>query len=210
MIKNYFTVNKETENVIIIERSKFICNIKRVNDESDARAYVEEIRKRHTLATHYCYAYIADEDGLIQKFSDDGEPQGTAGLPMLDVLKNKKMHKTVAVVTRYFGGIKLGTGGLTRAYASSVAEALKVSEVVNMCLANYKKVELDYDKYSRFLKLLNTTSISIVKTNFDNNVSVEFAIKEEETQKFIDKVTDYFNGKIEFVTIGAGYYSFKE
>ena len=93
MSQGYFTVNGEVENLIIIERSKFYCNIAHVEDESEARAYIERLRKRHSLANHSCYAYIADDKGLIQKFSDAGEPQGTAGLPMLEVLKNKKIYK---------------------------------------------------------------------------------------------------------------------
>ena len=107
MKQGFFTLTEETENVIVIERSKFICNVKPINNEEEARAFIEEIRKRHSLANHCCYAYIADDKGLIQKFSDAGEPQGTAGLPMLEVLKNKRLYKTVAVVTRFFGGIKL-------------------------------------------------------------------------------------------------------
>ena len=103
MASSYFTVLSEYENTIIIERSKFICYIKHVENEQEAKSFVELIRKKHSLATHNCYAYIADDKGLIQKFSDDGEPQGTAGLPMLEVLKNKRVFKTCAVVTRYFG-----------------------------------------------------------------------------------------------------------
>ena len=95
MSDGYFTVAEAKENLIVIERSKFICNIKPVADEDDARMFIEEIRKKHSLANHNCYAYIADDKGLVQKFSDDGEPQGTAGLPMLNVLKNKRMYKNI-------------------------------------------------------------------------------------------------------------------
>ena len=90
MKNGYFTVDGEFENTIVIERSKFICSVKGINDESEAKQFVEEIRKKHSLANHNCYAYIADEKGLVQKFSDAGEPQGTAGMPMLEVLKSKK------------------------------------------------------------------------------------------------------------------------
>ena len=91
MTKSYTTVNGSFENTNVIERSKFICYIKGINDEDEAKVFVAEIKKLHSLATHNCYAYIADDKGLIQKFSDDGEPQGTAGMPMLDVLKNRKI-----------------------------------------------------------------------------------------------------------------------
>ena len=210
MRQQYFTVSGESENTIIIERSKFICNIKGIHDETEARAYVEAIKKRHSLANHYCYAYISDESGLIQKFSDAGEPQGTAGLPMLDVLKNKRIFKTVAVVTRYFGGIKLGTGGLTRAYGGSVSECLKCSEILNMSDACFMKINLDYDKYSRLLKYLNNSTVSIISTDFDNNVVVDFAIKSEFADDFVKKITDAFNGKVDCKVVKNGYYAFKE
>ena len=210
MRQGYFTVDGEAENVIVIERSKFICNIKGVSDELEAKSFVESIKKRHVLADHYCYAYIADEAGLNQKFSDAGEPQGTAGLPMLEVLKNKRMHKTVAVVTRYFGGIKLGTGGLTRAYSGSVSECLKIAKVFNMSDAVFVKIKLDYDKFSRFNNLSNCSDVSIVSTAFDNDISVNFAIKHDRSEEFLKKIIDTFNGKVEYTIVDSGFHAFKE
>lgn len=210
MRQNYFTVNGETENTIVIERSKFICNIKGIADENEAKTFIESIKKKHVLANHYCYAYIADEKGLNQKFSDAGEPQGTAGLPMLEVLKNKRVYKTVAVVTRYFGGIKLGTGGLTRAYGGSVSECLKVANILNMSDADFIKVQLDYDKYSKFTKFLNSNDLSTISIDYSNDVVVNFAIKTHKTEDFIKKITDVFNGKVECVILNNGYYAFKE
>ena len=145
MSYEFFTVNGEKENTNVIERSKFICNIKGVENEDEAKKFIETIKKRHSLATHNCYAYIADDKGLVQKFSDDGEPQGTAGLPMLEVLKNRKMYKTVAVVTRYFGGIKLGTGGLTRAYGGAVVDCLEVAKISTMCQSVLALISPDYE-----------------------------------------------------------------
>ncbi|MBO7344966.1 MAG: YigZ family protein [Clostridia bacterium] len=209
MSNGYFTVLGEKENLIVIERSKFICYIKPVEDEIDAKNYVESIRKKHSLANHCCYAYIADDKGLVQKFSDDGEPQGTAGLPMLEVLKNKKIFKTVAVVVRYFGGIKLGTGGLTRAYAGSVADCLSVSDVVSMEQASICKVDCDYDGYSILLKALNYNGVSVVNTDFSNKVTVFFAVKTEVESDFIDKIIDAFNGKIQIEKIENRYFAFR-
>lgn len=210
MRQNYFTVNGETENVIVIERSKFICNLKGISSEAEAKAFVESIKKRHTLATHYCYAYIADENALNQKFSDDGEPQGTAGLPMLEVLKNKRVYKAVAVVTRYFGGVKLGTGGLTRAYSNSVSECLKVANVINMSDATTLKIKIDYDKYSKLIKFLDSKDVSILSTQFDNDVMVELAVKNNVIDTFIKTIVDAFSGKIDYKMISNGYYAFKE
>ncbi len=208
MKNGYNTVSGLTENTIIIEHSKFICFIKDVVDEQDAKAFIDIIRKKHSLANHNCYAYIADDKGLVQKFSDDGEPQGTAGLPMLEVLKNKKMYKTVAVVTRYFGGIKLGTGGLTRAYSGSVASCLEKCKILDMQDACFFKIELDYEGYSRLLKVLNNDYVSIINTQFLNTVIVEFAVKSDYVVNFEKKLTDAFNGKICYDELGSGYFAF--
>ena len=208
MTRGYFTVKEETENVIIIERSKFICNVKGVENEEDAKSYIDNIRKRHSLANHNCYAYIADDKGLIQKFSDAGEPQGTAGLPMLEVLKNKRMYKTVAVVTRYFGGIKLGTGGLTRAYGGSVSECLNKAKISDMQNATILKILLDYDVYSRLLKYSTNPDVATIKTEFGNGVEVVLAVTSIIADNFILKLIDVFNGRINIQTIDTGFYDF--
>jgi uncharacterized YigZ family protein len=208
MIRSYFTVAETIENTNVIERSKFICSIKGVKDEADARSFIEEIRKKHSLANHNCYAYIADDKGLIQKFSDDGEPQGTAGLPMLEVLKNKKMYKTVAVVTRYFGGIKLGTGGLTRAYGGAVSECLSIAKINDMQPSVILKLEPDYEIYSKLIKLLCDENVKVLSTDFADNVEVKIAVKSDYSSTFITKITDYFNGKLIAEKIDEGHYAF--
>ena len=204
----YNTLTEEFENTIVIERSKFICSISHVESEDEARAFIEKVRKKHSLANHNCYAYIADDKGLIQKFSDDGEPQGTAGLPMLEVLKNKIMYKTVAVVTRYFGGIKLGTGGLTRAYGGSVADAISKAKTADMQPSVSYSVTVEYDGYSLILKLLYGDGIKIIKTEFANSVIVEFVLRKDVEEKTKDKVFDSFNGKISFNKIDEGFFPF--
>lgn len=205
----YFTVKEQKENIIVIERSKFICNIKPVNDEEDAKSFVESVRKKYSLANHNCYAYIADDKGLIQKFSDDGEPQGTAGLPMLEVLKSKKMFRTVAVVTRFFGGIKLGTGGLTRAYGGSVAECLSKAKILDMQQSLFYKVNTEYDGYSKILKILSNDDVRITKTEFLNSIAIDFAVKTDAAEKLKDKIIDTFNGKIVIIEEGRGFFAYE-
>lgn len=209
MIKEYLTVSGETENLIVIERSKFICSIKGVANEEEAKLFVESIRKKHSLATHNCYAYIADDKGLIQKFSDDGEPQGTAGLPMLEVLRNKRIYKTVAVVTRYFGGVKLGTGGLTRAYSGSVVSCLENAKILNMQPAMNCTTTVDYDLYSILLKLISTPEIFVSDTVFDNSVTVSLAVKVDYFDVFEKRITESFNGKVFINKQNVDYFPFR-
>ena len=208
MSYEFCTIKGEKENLIVIERSKFICNIKGVENEEEAKEFIDLIRKKHSLATHNCYAYIADDKGLVQKFSDDGEPQGTAGLPMLEVLKNKRIFKTVAVVTRYVGGIKLGTGGLTRAYGGSVSECLNLAKISKMCSSYLLEITPDYEGYSRLLKLLNDQNVATLSTDFGNLVKVEVAVKNDYLESFKKKLLDTFNGKIDFLQKEVDYYDF--
>ena len=208
MSAGFYTVKTEYENTIVIEHSKFICFVKGIENEKEARSFIDEIRKKHSLANHNCYAYIADDKGLIQKFSDDGEPQGTAGLPMLEVLKNKRIYKTVAVVTRYFGGIKLGTGGLTRAYSGSVSECLAKAQILNMQKAVIFSTQLDYEAYSRFIKLQNDENVSVIETAFENMVSVKIAVKIDYKTVFEKKCSDTFNGKIILDQLDEDFYAF--
>lgn len=209
MSREYNTVVGEKENLIEIQRSKFICNVKGVENEAEAKAFVESIRKKHSLANHNCYAYIADDKGLIQKFSDDGEPQGTAGLPMLEVLKAKKVYKTVAVVTRYFGGIKLGTGGLTRAYGGSVSDCLAMANVVTMQDAEIYQIVTDYEGYSILLKLVASKDVVVMDTDFSDKITVKVAVKSDFSCKFHDNVIDSFNGKISINVLDKMFFPFK-
>ena len=208
MKEEYRTVRGQTENLIVIERSKFICYIKGVENEGEAKNFIAEIRKKNSLATHNCYAYIADEKGLVQKFSDDGEPQGTAGLPMLEVLKNRKIFKTAAVVTRYFGGVKLGAGGLTRAYGSSVSDCLDKAEIITMSYASFVSVCIEYDKYLRLLKLANENAV-ICETRFSLSVEVDFAVKIQFSEKFFSNLSDMFGGNVKAEVKSNGYYPFQ-
>ncbi len=212
MINEYNTVFGECENLTVIERSKFICNVKGIENEEQAKAFIDEVRKRQSLANHHCYAYIADENGLIMKFSDDGEPQGTAGLPMLEVLKNKKIHKTVAVVTRYFGGIKLGTGGLTRAYSGAVNECLNKSDIKCQKQAVIINLISDYENYKNVLKLITSDDFAIISTDFGDNVKIKLAIKsypENVYENFLVNLSNIFRGKHQFEVVSKGYFPFK-
>lgn len=208
MGENYLTVTGEFEIVNVIERSKFICKIKGVESEEDAKKFVAAVKKEQSLATHNCYAYIADESGLIQKFSDDGEPQGTAGIPMLETLKNKGLSKVAAVVTRYFGGIKLGTGGLARAYSGAVADCLGVSKICKMEKVVYINAYTDYGGYTKFANVCFQLGVKVMNSSFKSVVTVKTAVKEQIKEKFFEKLADTFCGNIKYETVGYGYEPF--
>ena len=147
-----FTIVKDFRQEIVIEKSRFICTLKKVNSEAEAQEFIKAIKKEFWDATHNCSAYIVDE--MAQRSSDDGEPSGTAGLPMLEVLRKNKLANTAAVVTRYFGGIKLGAGGLVRAYTNSVAEAVRATGIAQKVLVSRFSFMYDLNDVGKILNIL--------------------------------------------------------
>ena len=196
MVESYLSVGGESISETIIERSKFITRITRVSGEDEAREFIERVRKTHSDATHNCYAYVASEDGNVIKFSDDGEPQGTAGMPMLDVLRNRKIMMTAAVVTRYFGGVKLGAGGLVRAHSGCVAELLNKSEIVSNELSSEIEAEVSYDLYPLFLKYIVGKKVKVLSSDFSENVSIICVLPRLYEKEFCDGLKDYLLGKV--------------
>lgn len=147
-----FTIVKDFRQEIVIEKSRFICTLKKVNSEAEAQEFIKAIKKEFWDATHNCSAYIVDE--MAQRSSDDGEPSGTAGLPMLEVLRKNKLTNTAAVVSRYFGGIKLGAGGLVRAYTNSVAEAVRATGIAQKVLVSRFSFMYDLNDVGKILNIL--------------------------------------------------------
>ena len=147
-----FTIVKDFRQEIVIEKSRFICTLKKVNSEAEAQEFIKAIKKEFWDATHNCSAYIVDE--MAQRSSDDGEPSGTAGLPMLEVLRKNKLTNIAAVVTRYFGGIKLGAGGLVRAYTNSVAEAVRATGIAQKVLVSRFSFMYDLNDVGKILNIL--------------------------------------------------------
>ena len=147
-----FTIVKDFRQEIVIEKSRFICTLKKVQSETEAQEFIKAIKKEFWDATHNCSAYIVDD--MAQRSSDDGEPSGTAGLPMLEVLRKNKLTNTAAVVTRYFGGIKLGAGGLVRAYTNSVAEAVRATGIAQKVLVSRFSFIYDLNEVGKILNIL--------------------------------------------------------
>ena len=210
MEKSVRTVYGRRESEKIIEKSRFLTYSAHVESEEQARAFIAEVRKAHSLATHVCYAFIADKTGNLQRFSDDGEPQGTAGVPILEVLKAKKLFETAVAVVRYFGGIKLGAGGLVRAYSSSAAENLDGADIRLLEVCQELFAQVDYTGIDSVQKYISTHTCSLLSTDYGEKVYVKIAVKKAETEGFCDGLTDYMQGRIK-IERGECYYApFKE
>lgn len=195
MLNRYLTVKSCGEHEIVIEKSRFICHIQRAVSEEEAQAFIQSIKKQHWNATHNCSAYLIGEHDLIQKANDDGEPSGTAGVPMLEVLKKRKLKDTVVVVTRYFGGIKLGAGGLIRAYGKSVSEAINHVGMVERCLMRTMHTTIDYTWLGKVENELRASSFQLKEIHYAEDVIFETYVEETQTEQFIEWMTELTNGK---------------
>lgn len=195
MLNRYFTVKSRGEHEIVIEKSRFICHIQRAVSEEEAQAFIQSIKKQHWNATHNCSAYLIGEHDLIQKANDDGEPSGTAGVPMLEVLKKRKLKDTVVVVTRYFGGIKLGAGGLIRAYGKSVSEAINHVGIVERCLMRTMHTTIDYTWLGKVENELRVSSFQLKDIHYAEDVIFETYVEETQKEQFIEWMTELTNGK---------------
>ena len=205
-MKEYLTVAKKSVTEKTIEKSRFITTIAPARSVEEARELIEKISKENSFATHNCYAYIIeDADGVKMKFGDDGEPQGTAGLPMLDALKQNELKNVLAVVTRYFGGIKLGAGGLVRAYSSSVSEGIKNSEIVRATPCDVMSFEIDYDFYNTVTRIVSECSAVIKKAEFGNRIQVETIVEKSKSETLSNKITESSKGKVTPDIIGEEY-----
>ncbi|KPN14753.1 IMPACT family protein [Bacillus australimaris] len=195
MLNRYLTVKSRGEHEIVIEKSRFICHIQRAVSEEEAQTFIQSIKKQHWNATHNCSAYLIGEHDLIQKANDDGEPSGTAGVPMLEVLKKRKLKDTVVVVTRYFGGIKLGAGGLIRAYGKSVSEAINHVGMVERCLMRTMHTTIDYTWLGKVENELRASSFQLKEIHYTEDVIFETYVEETQSEQFIEWMTELTNGK---------------
>ncbi|MCI3871801.1 MULTISPECIES: YigZ family protein [Lactococcus] len=179
-----------------IKKSRFICHLKRVYTEEEARAFISEIKKEHHKANHNCSAFTLGDRQEIQRSSDDGEPSGTAGVPMLEILKKREITNVCAVVTRYFGGIKLGAGGLIRAYAGSVGHALDQVGLVKFVTQEQLILTLDYGNYDGLQRFLSSQGLVISESEFLSDVTVKLFVDLDKTEQLLDNLVEQFSGKI--------------
>ena len=195
MLSQYYTVKQEGSHEITIQKSRFICHMKRVTTEEEAQQFIQDIKKQHWNATHNCSAYLIGERDQFQKANDDGEPSGTAGVPMLEVLKKRGLKDTVVVVTRYFGGIKLGAGGLVRAYGKSVSEALNELGTVQRTLMAVMHTTVDYTWLGKLENELRSSVYLLKEIHYADMVEIETFVEEAQTEAFTEWMTELTNGQ---------------
>lgn len=195
MLSQYKTVYCGGEAEIIEKKSRFIATVRPVKDEEEALAFIESMRKKYWNATHNCFAYVIGEHFQVQRCSDDGEPSGTAGKPMLDVLLGEEIHDVVVVVTRYFGGTLLGTGGLVRAYSGSTKEGLLASKVITKMHGQKLSVRTDYTGLGKIQYILGQRGIRILNSVYTDKVELEILLPEAEIQTVMSEIREGTNGQ---------------
>ncbi|MFY0783700.1 YigZ family protein [Peribacillus simplex] len=195
MLTQYLTVAGRGEHEIIIEKSRFISHIARVETEEAAQAFIQEIKKKHKDATHNCSAYMIGEQNQIQKALDDGEPSGTAGVPILEVLKKKELKDTAVVVTRYFGGIKLGAGGLIRAYSKATSEGINTTGVVIRKLMRVISTTVDYTWLGKLENELRSSIYQIKEIQYLDQVNILVYVEEIQKEAYTAWITELTNGQ---------------
>lgn len=205
----YLSATGETTHEIVIQRSRFICTLKRIDGFDDALSFVKSVKKKYSDATHNCYAFISNAAGTEQRFSDDGEPQGTAGQPMLEVLKKKGISMTAAVVTRYFGGVKLGAGGLVSAYTRAVAETVENAKIVKNVVGVSLEIKCGYEMYNALLQALKDKVFATLSTDFADNVKMTIAVPKEDAYNIEKDITCALLGQVSVLKGATTYYVFE-
>lgn len=199
-MKEFNTIEKQETSELVEKKSKFIANIFYVSTIEEAESKLEQVRKKYHDARHNCYAYrVLNGENVIDRSSDDGEPSGTAGAPMLNILKKENLCNVLVVVTRYFGGILLGTGGLVRAYSQSTQNVIEKSNIIVKKEGYIAKIEVEYKELEKLKYFCKKKEINIINVDYLENVIVELEFKKEEKEIFENKEKlnfDYLNYKI--------------
>lgn len=206
----YRTIKSYGEDEIIIKKSRFIGYAKPIESEEEALEFIEEISKKHRDATHNVYAYVLGPDSNIQRFNDDGEPSGTAGIPILEVIKKEELRNVVVVVTRYFGGIKLGGGGLIRAYTKGGKIGLDGAKIVDMVLHRRIGIRIDYTLYGRLENYLLSEGYIIENSIFDEGVNLELYIRFDDIESFENAMVEISSGTCEITRLDEKHIPLKD
>ena len=195
MLNQYKTVYSGGEAEIVEKKSRFIATVLPVKSEEEALTFIEAMRKKYWNATHNCFAYVIGEHFQVQRCSDDGEPSGTAGKPMLDVLLGEEIHDVVVVVTRYFGGTLLGTGGLVRAYSGATKEGLLASKVIAKLYGKKYSIQTDYTGLGKIQYILGQRGLTVLDSVYTDKVELEVLLPVEEVKVVLEEITEGTNGQ---------------
>lgn len=186
-MKEFKTIKENVSSEFTEKKSKFIGNLFYAQNSKEAEKFIKETKKKYFDAKHNCVAYrVVEDEKIIERFSDDGEPSGTAGLPMLNILQKNNLVNVVIIVTRYFGGILLGTGGLVRAYQNSLMLALEKSTKIDKILGNVLEVTLEYSEFENFKYYCKNNKINIIETKYQENIVCKIELEEDKKQKLND------------------------
>ncbi|MDE7040613.1 MAG: YigZ family protein [Limosilactobacillus sp.] len=197
MTEPYLTIAKNTTYEQTIKKSRFICSIARVSSEEEAQQFIASIQAANKKATHNCFAYMIGDNDQIQRESDNGEPSGTAGIPILESLKLAKIHNVVAVVTRYFGGIKLGAGGLIRAYSNTTTEAIHQAGLVQRIKQVILKITVTYALHDPLLYYLKENNLEVAGEEYGVNVETSIYVNETDLKNVKEKLINRFNDQLQ-------------
>lgn len=192
----YKTIYSPASDSFVVEKSEFIGYISPVKTNDEAVAFIESIKSQNRKARHNCYAYVLREENTA-RYSDDGEPQGTAGTPILDVIQKNGLTDVCIVVTRYFGGILLGKGGLTRAYSQGAAIAVNAARLMCMCEGYELAITVDYSLYDKVAYILPDFEVKLLDTEYTDNVTIRLLVKEERFNELQAKLVDVTNAKVD-------------
>lgn len=204
--KPYKVISSPAKGEYEEKKSKFICYLKPVSSEEEAAAFIASIKKKHYDARHNCSCIILGPEKEITRSSDDGEPSGTAGKPMLEVLTGADLTNIAAVVTRYFGGVLLGTGGLVRAYSEAVRNALSAATVQSVEYCVDFEITAGYDLINSIQRLIKDKDILLLSNEYAENVSFKLRVKKEAYEEALNALTEISLGKITVNGLGEGYY----
>ena len=205
---SYKTVKNRAEAMMTEKKSKFISNVCPCSYEEEALEFLKRIKSKYPDATHNVYAYVIDENNIF-RYSDDGEPQGTAGMPVLDTIRKEGLVDVCVVVTRYFGGTLLGTGGLVHAYGSSAKQGLIEAGIITRSLCNVVCVRVDYTLVGKIQHKIAADNLILDDTEYGNDVAFYICCLMEDTEKFIEEITDLTNGKAEVSVVENKYIDIK-
>lgn len=208
-MSTYKTLHDFGSDEIIIEKSTFIGYAKPIKTEEEAVAFVNEIKKKHKDATHNVWAYTVGKNMNIQRYSDDGEPQGTAGIPTLEVIKKEDLRDVVVVVTRYFGGIKLGAGGLVRAYTKGAKVGLEAAKIIEKVMYQEVKIKIDYNQLGKIQNEIMNMGYFVKDTVYEDNVEIIVYSRLSEVDSLTSRMVDITSATAEIV-LGEEFYLSEE